>query len=109
MPTAMPAVHHPRSACVFKEGTQGFGAGGHRYAAPPLFSIGSQKGIHIFQGNIVERTILFAKPVQELLHVPALITDGGRGQTELVSPMCGKIGNPFRQRHDLGFWLFQTS
>jgi len=95
--------------CMFKEGTQSFGAGGHRHAAPSLFSVGSQKRIHIFQGNIVEGTILLAKPAQELLYVPVLIPDGGWRQTALVSPICGKISNPVRKGHDLGFWHFQTS
>jgi hypothetical protein len=38
-----------------------------------------QKRIYIFQGNIVERTILLAQPAQELLHLPALTADGGWG------------------------------
>src|ERR1043165_6493155 len=74
IPAAVLAVHHPRR-CMFKEGTQSFGAGGRRHAAPSLFSVGSQKRIHIFDGNIAERTILLAKPAQELLYVPVLIPD----------------------------------
>ena len=49
---------------VSKERTQGGGAGGYRHTAPTPFSVADQKRIYIFQGNIVERTILFAKPAQ---------------------------------------------
>src|SRR6266849_1501783 len=79
------AGHTPAAYCrMSKESTQSFGVGGHRHTAPTLLSFGSQKGIHIFQRNIVETTILFAQPAQEFLHMPALIPNGGRRQTALV-------------------------
>src|ERR1035438_7237636 len=62
-----------------KESTQSFGAGRHRETAPTPLSVAGQKRVHIFQGNIVERSILRAQPGQELLHLPALTADGGRG------------------------------
>jgi hypothetical protein len=100
----------PATYCrMSKESTQGLGAGDHRHTAPTLLSVGAQKGIHIFQRNIVETTILLAQPAQELLHMPALIPNGGRGQTALVSPTSGKIGEPVGERYDLGFGHFQTS
>jgi hypothetical protein len=51
---------------MLKKTTQGTGAGGYRHTAPTLLSVGGQKGIHIFERNIVETTILLAQPAQEL-------------------------------------------
>jgi len=68
-----------------------------------------QKRINIFQGNIVERTILLAQPTQKLLHLPALTANGGWGQAALIALVGGEIGKPIRKRIDVGLWFFQTS
>jgi hypothetical protein len=39
-----PATH----SRILKKNTQRSGAAGYRYTAPTLFSVGGQKGIHIF-------------------------------------------------------------
>src|SRR5437016_609557 len=65
--------------------------------------------IRQFAGKPRKGTILPVQPTQELFHMPTLITDGGRGQSALVSPISGKIGKPVREERDLRFWHFQRS
>jgi hypothetical protein len=67
-----------------------------------------QKRIHIFQGNVIERTILLAQPDQEFLHLPALTADGGRGQAALIALVGGEIGKPACAWCGLGLWFWQT-
>jgi len=62
-----------------KESTQSSGTGGHRDTTPTPLSVTGQKRIYIFQGNILERTILLAPPAQKLLYLPALTANGGWG------------------------------
>src|SRR4029077_1962969 len=74
-----------------KESAQCLDAGGHRPTAPTALSIAGQKRIHIFQANIVERTILLAQPTQKLLYMPSLAANGDCGQTALAVLVSGKV------------------
>ena len=84
MPAAMLAVHHPRAAAWRKKARRAWTLVATDTTAPTALSVAGQKRIHIFQANIVERTILLAQPTQKLLYMPALTANGDRGQTALV-------------------------
>src|SRR5580658_4264011 len=68
-----------------------------------------QKGVHIFETNIVEGTALILHPSQELLQMPTLIADGDQGQAAFVSSISGKVGKAVRKGQDLELGHFQTS
>ena len=99
-PTSLPSVP--------EKGPQCFRAAGDRHTGPTLLAFPSKEPVHVDQRNVAESTILFLKPLQKPLDVPALIVEGDRGQAAFVLQLSGKVRNLVCERGGLDLGPLQN-
>ncbi len=64
---------------------------GNRDSAPALGGLQIQKGVEFLKRDLAERTLLFVEPIEELLGVPASVTDCDLRQTALLAHAGGEV------------------
>src|ERR1022692_4458736 len=79
IPVAMLAPHHPRTAACRKKARRALALVDTERRPPPRFPLPARNVSTSSKETSSERSILRAQPGQELLHLPALTADGGRG------------------------------